>query len=42
LEFLYGGFLTHGPPLTDGFFYDCYLGDKKIALEDYSQIEKNM
>lgn len=42
LESLYGGFLTHGPPLAEGFFYDCFMGEKKIALEDYLQIEKKM
>ena len=42
LETLYGGFLTHGPPLAEGFFYDCYLGDRKITLDDYKQMELRM
>lgn len=39
LENVYGGFLTHGPPLTEGFFYDCFMGDQKVLNEDYTKIE---
>ncbi len=41
LEQNYDGFLTHGPPLEEGFFYDCWVGKKHIKPEDYKKIEKS-
>lgn len=40
LEMKYGGFLTHGPPLQEGFFYDCFMGDQKVTIDDYQKIEE--
>ncbi len=42
LEQEFGGFLTHGPPLKDGFFYDSFLGPKKLKKEDFKKLEKKM
>ena len=42
IEINYGGFLTHGPPLSEGFFYDAFLGNHKIQPEEYQAIEKTM
>lgn len=39
-EELYGGFLTHGPPIESGFFYDAFLGTKKLSPDNYAEIEK--
>ena len=39
-EELYGGFLTHGPPIESGFFYDAFLGNKKLTPDNYAEIEK--
>lgn len=41
IEENFEGFLTHGPPLTDGFFYDSFMGDKKIHPENYQALEKS-
>lgn len=30
LEQCYGGHLCIGPPLQNGFYYDCYMGEQKI------------
>ena len=40
IEENFGGFLTHGPPLTDGFFYDSFMGETKIHPENYKILEK--
>ncbi|CAA9988286.1 threonine--tRNA ligase, putative [Plasmodium knowlesi strain H] len=40
LEKLFGGYLTIGPPLKEGFYYDIYLGDFSITNEDYKKIEE--
>lgn len=40
LEHLYNGYLTHGPPLKQGgFFYDIYIGERKLSPDDYEKIE---
>jgi threonyl-tRNA synthetase len=39
LEQQYGAWLCHGPPLTNGFFYDSYMGKQKISQDDYEKIE---
>lgn len=28
MEKKYGCHLTHGPPVDNGFFYDCYMGNR--------------
>ena len=40
LENLYGAWLTHGPPLDHGFFYDSFMGSTSISQNDYEGIEK--
>jgi threonyl-tRNA synthetase len=40
LESLYGAWLTHGPPLDTGFFYDSFMGNTSISQTDYEVIEK--
>lgn len=42
LENTYGAYLTHGPPLENGFFYDCYIGQNHIKPENYEEIEKGI
>ena len=42
IENVYGGFLTHGPPLENGFFYDCYIGDNHISTNHFESLEKNI
>jgi threonyl-tRNA synthetase len=39
LEKNFGAFLTHGPPLESGFFYDSFTGKVKLTPTDYSKIE---
>jgi threonyl-tRNA synthetase len=31
MECKYGCHLTHGPPIEQGFFYDCYMGDNVVS-----------
>ena len=40
LENLYGAYLTHGPPLELGFFYDSFVGAKAINQDLFGEIEK--
>ncbi|KJP90154.1 threonine-tRNA ligase [Plasmodium fragile] len=40
LEKLFGGYLTIGPPLKEGFYYDIYLRDFSITNEHYKKIEE--
>jgi len=40
LESLYGCHLTIGPPLNNGFYYDCYMGEHAIAEKDFKGIEQ--
>ena len=39
LEQNFGAFLTHGPPLDSGFFYDSFTGKLKLTPKDYQKIE---
>lgn len=46
-ERVYGGLLTYGPPIKDGFYYDidlcseCYPNVDKLDLNEKSEEEKN-
>jgi len=41
LETEFGGYLTIGPPLENGFYYDMFVGQKKISQEtDLPMLEK--
>jgi threonyl-tRNA synthetase len=42
LENTYGIYLTHGPPLENGFFYDFYMGEAHISSENFKDIEKSV
>ena len=35
LEELYAAWLTHGPPLDNGFFYDSFVGTYGVNQDDY-------
>ncbi|GMH54615.1 hypothetical protein TrRE_jg125, partial [Triparma retinervis] len=39
LEHLYGGYLTIGPPVKSGFYYDMYVGSEVLTEEDYKKID---
>lgn len=38
LESLYGAYITIGPPLASGFYYDCYLGNNTLKPDDMNNI----
>merc|ERR1719450_1208019 len=40
MERNYGAYLTFGPPVQDGFYYDAYMGDSIVSEADYQKIEK--
>jgi threonyl-tRNA synthetase len=41
LERVYGSFLTIGPPVTNGFYYDSYMGEgNAITDKDFKTIEE--
>lgn len=42
MESIYGAFLTHGPPHQNGYYYDSFIGEKKVHKTDYKNIEKSM
>lgn len=42
LELEYGVDLTIGPSLEEGFYYDCYMGDKTLTDQDKTRIEKRV
>jgi threonyl-tRNA synthetase len=42
LELEYGADLTIGPALEEGFYYDCYLGDRSLGENDKNAIKKRM
>eukprot|EP00775_Hariotina_reticulata_P003330 gene3330-3607_t len=42
LELEYGVDLTIGPSLEEGFYYDCFMGDKVLSDSDRATIEKRM
>ena len=39
LEGVYGAYLTIGPPLQQGFYYDCFMGEHTIHDSDLKKIE---
>jgi len=41
LENTYGAYLTIGPPLEEGFYYDCYMGTDTVEEGDYKAIEES-
>ena len=42
LELTYGCDLTIGPALEEGFYYDCFLGDRSLSEDDCRVVEKAM
>eukprot|EP00929_Paragymnodinium_shiwhaense_P044179 TRINITY_DN2266_c0_g1_i1.p1 TRINITY_DN2266_c0_g1~~TRINITY_DN2266_c0_g1_i1.p1 ORF type:complete len:923 (-),score=247.56 TRINITY_DN2266_c0_g1_i1:189-2903(-) len=42
LENRFGGLLTIGPAVDGGFYYDMFLGDRRISEADYKEIEKEV
>ncbi|EER17786.1 conserved hypothetical protein [Perkinsus marinus ATCC 50983] len=42
LEQEYGCYLTIGPPLENGFYYDGFYGNHKLGPNDYEKIEKRI
>lgn len=42
LELEYGADLTIGPALEEGFYYDCYLGERNLHDEDKQRLVKRM
>ena len=42
IEHLFGGYLTIGPPLASGFYYDCYMGEGVVNEDDYGKLEKEV
>jgi threonyl-tRNA synthetase len=38
LELRFGSYLTIGPPINPGFFYDCYLGQNTLSQENFKEI----
>jgi threonyl-tRNA synthetase len=40
LELTFGCDLTIGPSLEEGFYYDCYLGDRSLTEDDCNTVEK--
>lgn len=42
LELEYGADLTIGPALEEGFYYDCYLGDRTLNDVEKAVITKRM
>ena len=39
LEHQTGAYLTIGPPLNSGFYYDSYMGDNSLTEDDYKGLE---
>jgi len=39
LEKKYGAHLTIGPPVQDGFYYDCYMGDHGVSPTEFKDVE---
>lgn len=39
LEKKYGAHLTIGPPVHDGFYYDCYMGDHGVSPTEFKDLE---
>mmetsp|Transcript_6880 Transcript_6880/g.24820 ORF Transcript_6880/g.24820 Transcript_6880/m.24820 type:complete len:728 (-) Transcript_6880:870-3053(-) len=42
LELEYGADLTIGPPIEEGFYYDCFMGDKTLHPEDSEVLTKRI
>mmetsp|Transcript_23413 Transcript_23413/g.39131 ORF Transcript_23413/g.39131 Transcript_23413/m.39131 type:complete len:714 (+) Transcript_23413:94-2235(+) len=42
LELEYGVDLTIGPAIEEGFYYDCFMGDKTLADTDKEKIKSRM
>ena len=42
LELEFGADLTIGPPIEEGFYYDCFMGDKTLADEDKEKLSKRI
>ena len=42
LEHCFGAKLTIGPALEEGFYYDCYLGDRTLTEGDKAALEKRI
>jgi|EP01046_Picozoa_sp_COSAG06_P019143 threonyl-tRNA synthetase len=46
MELVYGGWLTIGPPVEDGFYYDMYTGPeacgkaRSASEDDFAGLEK--
>eukprot|EP00803_Ostreobium_quekettii_P004623 evm.model.scf_474.4 EVM.evm.TU.scf_474.4 scf_474:55752-66411(-) len=42
LELEFGVDLTIGPTVEEGFYYDCYMGDRTLGDADIPKVEKRM
>ena len=42
LELEYGVDLTIGPAIEEGFYYDCFMGDKTLADTDRDKLKSRM
>ena len=42
LELEYGADLTIGPSIEEGFYYDCFLGDRTLSATETEGIQKRM
>ena len=42
LESCFGAQLTIGPALEEGFYYDCYLGERTLTEADKAALEKRI
>ena len=42
LEHCFGAKLTIGPALEEGFYYDCYLGERTLTEADKAALEKRI
>ena len=42
LEAVFGADLTIGPAIEDGFYYDCFLGDRTLGDGDKDAINKKI
>ena len=42
LESCFGAKLTIGPALEEGFYYDCYLGERTLTEADKAALEKQI
>lgn len=42
LELEFGGHLTVGPALKDGFYYDVFVGERKINEQDCANLEQRI